>query len=76
MKYAKDAIIRSDLFFKGGELNSSRLDEVNGLYGSGLLDIEDFWLQYPAKGVAVTCTAFAFYGMHSGQGQEKFHGLI
>lgn len=31
------------LFFKGGQLVSSRLDEFNGLYGSGLLDNEDFW---------------------------------
>ena len=33
------------LYFKGGELDSSRLDEFNGLYGSGLLDSEAFWLQ-------------------------------
>lgn len=33
------------LFFKGGELDRSRLDEFNGLYGSGLLDEEQFWLQ-------------------------------
>jgi FtsZ-binding cell division protein ZapB len=33
------------LFFKGGRLHSSRIDEFNGLYGSGLLDDEDFWLR-------------------------------
>lgn len=33
------------LFFKGGLLNSSRLDEFNGLYGSDLLNLDDFWLQ-------------------------------
>jgi len=32
------------LFFKGGQLVSSRLDEFPGLYGSGLLDDEGFWL--------------------------------
>jgi outer membrane murein-binding lipoprotein Lpp len=33
------------LFFKGNQLDSSRQDEFNGLYGSGLLDLEEFWLQ-------------------------------
>jgi hypothetical protein len=32
------------LFFKGDRLDSSRLDEFSGLYGSGLLDLEQFWL--------------------------------
>lgn len=31
------------LFFKGGQLVNSRLDEFPGLYGSGLLDDADFW---------------------------------
>ena len=31
------------LFFKGNQLWASRLDEFTGLYGSGLLDTEDFW---------------------------------
>ena len=33
------------LFFKGGTLDSSRQDEFGGLYGSGLLDLDPFWLQ-------------------------------
>lgn len=33
------------LYFKGGTLDSSRQDEFNGLYGSGLLDNDQFWLQ-------------------------------
>lgn len=33
------------LFFKGGQLDSAELNEFNGLYGSGLLDREDFWTQ-------------------------------
>ncbi|EEG76969.1 bZIP transcription factor [Dethiobacter alkaliphilus] len=33
------------LFFKGDELYSSVLDEFNGLYNSGLLEGESFWLQ-------------------------------
>lgn len=33
------------LFFKGDELHSSVLDEFNGLYNSGLLEGESFWLQ-------------------------------
>lgn len=32
------------LFFKGNRLMESRLDEFGGLYNSGLLDDEDFWL--------------------------------
>ncbi len=32
------------LFFKGNQLWRSQLDEFNGLYGSGLLDHEEFWL--------------------------------
>jgi hypothetical protein len=32
------------LFFKANKLNSSRLDEFQGLYNSGLLDLEAFWL--------------------------------
>ncbi len=31
------------IYFKGGQLHSSRLDEFNGLYGSGLLDDDSFW---------------------------------
>ncbi len=33
------------IYFKGDQVHSSRLDEFNGLYGSGLLDNEDFWLR-------------------------------
>lgn len=33
------------LFFKGNRLTDSRLDEFAGLYNSGLLDWEDFWLR-------------------------------
>lgn len=33
------------LYFKGGTLDRSRSDEFNGLYGSGLLDNDQFWLQ-------------------------------
>jgi len=33
------------LFFKGGKLHSSMLNEFSGLYTSGLLDQEDFWLK-------------------------------
>lgn len=33
------------LYFKGNRVSGSRLDEFNGLYGSGLLDGEDFWLR-------------------------------
>jgi hypothetical protein len=33
------------LFFKGDRLDSSLKNEFNGLYGSGLLDIEEFWVQ-------------------------------
>ncbi len=32
------------LFFKAGKLDSSRLDEFPGLYNSGLLALEEFWL--------------------------------
>jgi cell division protein FtsB len=32
------------LFFKGDQLWSSQLDEFGGLYQSGLLEDEDFWL--------------------------------
>ena len=31
------------LFFQGSRLTDSRLDEFQGLFGSGLLDDEDFW---------------------------------
>jgi hypothetical protein len=31
------------LFFKGNQLWASRQDEFSGLYGSGLLDNDDFW---------------------------------
>jgi hypothetical protein len=33
------------LFFKANRLTESRLDEFAGLYNSGLLDLEEFWLQ-------------------------------
>jgi hypothetical protein len=32
------------IYFKGDRVFGSRLDEFNGLYNSGLLDDEDFWL--------------------------------
>ncbi len=32
------------LYFKSNHLWSSRLDEFNGLYGSGLLQEEEFWV--------------------------------
>ncbi len=32
------------LYFKGNQLWASRLDEFTGIYGSGLLEDEDFWL--------------------------------
>jgi len=32
------------LFFKGDQLWRSRLDEFTGIYGSGLLENEEFWL--------------------------------
>ncbi len=33
------------MFFKGDQVHSSRLDEFNGLFGSELLNDEDFWLR-------------------------------
>lgn len=33
------------LFFKANRLVQSRLDEFNGLYGSGLLEYPGFWLE-------------------------------
>jgi len=32
------------IYFKGDRVFRSRLDEFNGLFNSGLLDDEDFWL--------------------------------
>ncbi len=32
------------LYFKGNQLWRSQLDEFTGLYGSGLLQYEDFWM--------------------------------
>ncbi len=33
------------IFFKGNQVIGNRLDEFTGLYNSGLLDDEDFWLR-------------------------------
>jgi hypothetical protein len=33
------------IFFKGGRVHATRIDEFSGLYSSGLLDDEDFWLR-------------------------------
>jgi type II secretory pathway pseudopilin PulG len=33
------------IYFKGNRVIGSRLDEFNGLYNSGLLDDEDFWVR-------------------------------
>lgn len=33
------------IYFKGNQVIGSRLDEFNGLYNSGLLEDEDFWVR-------------------------------
>ena len=43
MPYAEDPT-GLYLYFKGNQLWRSRLDEFTGVYGSGLLEDEDFWV--------------------------------